>query len=319
MRPSSHCLLSGSLLASGFHQASFLPGAIQVVYGDFEVFRRFVLSHHFDTILYTGGEESLEQIRRDTSAQQNTRLVLCGGGKNAAYVASSANRDQAIAHIIYGATLDAGQRLESTSLVFVDHSIFSQFQDQFIAAIKTMPIGVREDLSCPDKHVMGPLCSANGWERYLRFQGIAAREADETLRWGKPIDNPAHGYFVSPGVHFMTPEKILKSIYASSAFFGPDVCLVPVLHHDHMISLLDELCTTRCLGIHTEFLEEVLEIRKYSRIPTLLWNTATTNLSPLLPSMGRGKAGNSHVTGARFLLSTVYPQILNLSFQPSQI
>lgn len=313
MRPSSHCLLSGSLLASGFHQASFPAGIVQIIYGDFEVFRRFVLSHQFDTILYTGGEESLEQIRRDTSTQQNARLVLCGGGKNAAYVSKSANIDNSISNIIYGACLDAGQRLESTNLAFIDNSIFSEFLDKFVTAIKSMPIGAREDLSRTDIHVMEPLCSSHSWERFLRFQGIAAREADETLRWGKPIDNSGNGYFVSPGVHLMKPEKVLKSVYASNAFFGPDVCLVPIDNRDDMILILDELGATRCLGIHSQFVEEVHEIRKRSNVPTVLWNTSTVELNPLLPSIGRGKAGNSYITGIRFLLSTVYPQVLNLS------
>ena len=313
MRPSSHCLLSGSLLASGFHQASFPAGVVQIVYGDFEVFRRLVLSHQFDTILYTGGEESLEQIRRDTSTQQNARLVLCGGGKNAAYVTESANVNSAISKIIYGACLDAGQRLESTNLAFIDNRIFSEFQDKFVSAIKAMPIGAREDLSKSDVHVMEPLCSSNSWERFLRFQGIAARESDETLRWGKPIDNSGNGYFVSPGVHLMKPEKVLKSIYASNAFFGPDVCLIPIDNREEMISILDELGATRCLGIHSQFVEEVHEIRKRSGVPSILWNTSTIELNPLLPSIGRGKAGNSYITGVRFLLSTVYPQVLNLS------
>jgi acyl-CoA reductase-like NAD-dependent aldehyde dehydrogenase len=313
MRPSSHCLLSGSLLASGFHQASFPEGVVQIVYGDFEVFRRLVLSHQFDTILYTGGEESLEQIRRDTSTQQNTRLVLCSGGKNAAYVTESANINSAITKIIYGACLDAGQRLESTNLVFVDDKIFSEFQDKFVTAIKAMPIGAREDLQRSDIHVMEPLCSLNSWERFLRFQGIAARESDETLRWGKPIDNNGNGYFVSPGVHYMKPSKVLKSVYASNAFFGPDVCLVPIINRDEMISILDELGATRCLGVHSQFVEEVHEIRKRSGVPSILWNTSTIQLNPLLPSIGRGKAGNSYITGVRFLLSTVYPQVLNLA------
>ncbi|KAB8032235.1 aldehyde dehydrogenase family protein [Fluviispira multicolorata] len=313
LRPSSHCLLSGSLLASGFHQASFPEGTVQIIYGDFEVFRRLVLSHQFDTILYTGGEESLEQIRRDTQGQQNARLVLCGGGKNAAYVSASANMEKAIEKIIYGACLDAGQRLESTSLVFVEKKIFSEFQDQFVTSIKNMPIGVREDLARADKHVMEPLCSVNAWERYLRFQGIAARESDETLRWGKPIDNGGDGYFVSPGVHLMRPEKILKSIYASNAFFGPDVCLVPVDGKEDVISILDSLGATRCLGIHSQYAEEAQEIRRLSNVPSLLWNSATTDLNPLLPSIGRGKAGNSYITGLHFIYSTIYPQTLNLS------
>lgn len=315
IRPSSHCLLSGSLLASGFHQASFPPGVIQVIYGDFEVFRRLLLTHQFNTVLYTGGEESLEQLRRDTSTQQNIRLVLCGGGKNAAYVTQDANVDDAIEKVILGCCLDAGQRLESTGLVFVSQKIMSEFTEKYVEAIKKMPIGAREDMNRTDRHVMEPLCSTQAWERYLRFQGIAARESDDTLRWGKPIDNSTEGFFVSPGVHLMSVDKITTSIYASNAFFGPDVCLVPVEEHEQVISVLDNLSATRCLAVHSQYSEVVSEIRRKSSVPSLLWNSTTTELNPSLPNIGRGNAGNSYVTGIRFIFSTMYPQTLNFSLQ----
>jgi acyl-CoA reductase-like NAD-dependent aldehyde dehydrogenase len=313
IRPSTHCLLSGSLLASGFHQASFPEGVVQVIYGDFEVFRRLLLTHQFNTILYTGGEESLEQIRRDSSTQQNIRLVLCSAGKNAAFVTQEANIDDAIQKIIWGSCLDTGQRLESTGLVFVAEKNAAEFTDKFVSAIKAMPIGVREDLSRTDKNVMGPLCSINAWERFLRFQGIAAREANETLRWGKPIDNPNEGFFVSPGVHFMTPDKVTKSIYASNAFFAPDICIIPVQNEEEVIKILDELPSTRCLSVHSNTSKIVTQIRTKSNVPAISWNLSTTELDPALPSIGKGTAGNNYVTGVRFIFSTVYPQSLNLS------
>ncbi len=313
IRPSTHCLLSGSLLASGFHQASFPEGVVQVVYGDFEVFRRLLLTHEFNTVLYTGGEESLEQLRRDTSTKQNIRLVLCGGGKNAAYVTADANIQDSIKKIIFGCCLDAGQRLESTGLVFVSKKILTEFSDKFVDAIKKMPIGAREDLNRTDLHVMEPLCSERAWERYLRFQGIAARESDETLRWGKSIDNPKEGFFISPGVHLMNVDKVTNSIYASNAFFGPDVCIIPVDEEDQVISVLDNLTATRSFSVHSLYAEVVSEIRRKSSLPSVLWNASTTDLNPILPNIGRGNAGNNYVTGVRFLYSTVYPQTLNLA------
>lgn len=312
IRPSLHTPLSTSLLASGFHQTPFPAGLVQVVYGDLEVYRRLILTHQFDTVLYSGGEETLEQIRRDLSTNQNTRLVLCSGGKNAALVTSSANIDEAVGRILYGAFVDCGQRLEATGLAFVHERVMAEFTDKFVQAVKLLPIGVRNDLSASGAHVMGPLCSAASWERFLRFQGIAAREADETLRWGKPIDNPGNGYFVSPGVHLMQPEKVRKSVYAGNAFFGPDVALVPVRSTEEAIALLDDLAAARCLAVHTAYEEELRTIRKISNVPTISWNCATTTLEPQLPTIGRGRAGNSYVSGVRFLFSTVFPKTLNL-------
>jgi aldehyde dehydrogenase (NAD+) len=318
-RPSAHCPLSASLIASCIHQANPTAGLVQVVYGDLEVYRRLVLSHQFDTIFYTGGEESLEQLRRDMSTDQNVRLVLCGGGKNAAVVAADANLDDAVEKVLLGACLDAGQRLESTNLAFVDHRILDAFVDKFVRSVKQMPIGVKSDLADPSHHVMGPLCSQTSWDRFLRFQGIAARESGETLRWGKAIDNPGGGYFVSPGVHLMKNEKISSSVYASNAFFAPDVAIVPVESIDAAVQTLNDLASARAVSVFSQNESTILNIRRHCVVPLVLNAQPTTQLHPLMPTMGRGKAGNSCVMGLRFLHHTVYPQTLNMVQTPGSV
>lgn len=312
-RPSAHCPLSASLIASCFHQASPVSGLLQVIYGDLEVYRRLVLSHQFDTIFYTGGEESLEQLRRDMSTDQNVRLVLCGGGKNAAFIAADAHMDAAVNSVLQGACLDAGQRLESTGLAFVDRRILDEFVEQFVRAVKQMPIGVKADLSDTNQHVMGPLCSQTSWDRFLRFQGIAARESDETLRWGKAIDNPGGGYFVSPGVHLLSNEKVKNSVYASNAFFAPDVAIVPVDSIDEAVATINELSSARAVSVFSQNESTALNVRRHCVSPLVLNCQPTTQLHPLMPTMGRGKAGNSCVMGLRFIHHTVYPQTLNMS------
>jgi outer membrane beta-barrel protein len=311
LRPSLHCPLSGRLLATCAQAAEIPPGLVQLIFGDLEAYRRLLHSQQFDCVLYTGGEESLEQIRRDLSTSQNTRMVLCGGGKNAALVLPSADIDAAAAHVLYGATVDCGQRLESTGLAFVHESALEGFVDALVALVKTMPIGVKSDLGEPGRHIMGPLCGATSWERYLRFQGIAARESEETLRWGKPIDNASNGYFVSPGVHLLPLGKVVASVYASNAFFGPDVCVIPVPNAEAAVDALNTMKAARSLSVHAGYEEEVVRVRHDSHVPTVMWNSPTTDLDTHLPTVGRGRAGNSYVTGVRFLFNTVYPRTLN--------
>ncbi|MBM3381047.1 MAG: aldehyde dehydrogenase family protein [Betaproteobacteria bacterium] len=315
-RPSAHCPLSASLIASCFHQASPVAGLLQVVYGDLEVYRRLVLSHQFDTIFYTGGEESLEQLRRDMSTDQNVRLVLCGGGKNAAIISADADMDSSVSHVLLGACLDAGQRLESTGLAFVDRRIADAFVERFVRAVKQMPIGVKNQLSDASQHVMGPLASQTSWDRFLRFQGIAARESRETLRWGKAIDNPGGGYFVSPGVHLIDCDKVKNSVYASNAFFAPDVAIVPVDSIDEAVSCINELASARSVSVFSQNEGTAMNVRRHCVAPLVLNAQPTTQLHPLMPTMGRGKAGNSCVMGLRFLKHTVYPQTLNMNPPP---
>lgn len=310
IKPSSHCPLSSSLLASCIHQAQLQPGLVQLVYGDFEVFRRLLLTHKFDVVLYTGGEETREQIRKDQFSHDNTRLVLCTAGKNAAIVLPSADIDRAVSHVLYGMCADAGQRVESTSLLFVESSRAEELIEKLVQAVKTIPIGARETLDDQHRHVMGPLCSADARERFLRFQGIAYRECEETLRWGKSIDNPGNGFFVSPGVHLLKPETFAKSVYASTPFFGPDIAIVPVSGLEQAVTLLGHLKAVSVVSVHTQEEKELREVRKRIRVPFVYWNRPTTDLDPELPQSGRGHPDNTVHSGLGFLRYTVYAKTL---------
>ena len=312
LKPSVHTPLSSSLLASCVHQAGIPAGLVQMIYGDLDVYRRLLLTHQFDAILYTGGEESVEQIRRDLSHQQKTRMVFCSAGKNAALLLKGCHVQDAIARVLFGAFVDCGQRLESTGLVFVQREIYHEFIDGFVKAVKNMPIGFAGTPGEDSRgYFMGPLCSATSRERYLRFQGIAARESLETLRWGKSIDNAGNGFFVSPGVHVMNLEQVKRSIYASNPSFGPDVCVVPIDDAKEAVAVLDSLETSRVLAVYSGHEEEVKQMRQCSQVPTVCWNCPTTDLAPEIPALGRGRAGNNALSGLHFVYATVFPKTLN--------
>jgi outer membrane beta-barrel protein len=313
IRPSIHCPLSAYFLAQIIHRMGCPAGLIQIVFGDLDVYRQIIATHAFETVHYCGGEESLEQIRRDLVKDGQARMVLCSGGKNAAVVCADADLAEASRQILHGMTVDCGQRLEATSLVFVEESVLDPFIQTFVQAVKDVPTGVRKGLDVGDEHVMGPLCSDKAWERFLRFQSIAARECNETLRWGKSIDNPAGGYYVSPGVHLLTQDRLTSSVYASNAFFGPDVAIVPVSSYHEAIGGIDKMSAARSLAVFASDKRIAWEVRHESDVPTVLWNCPTTVLDPHLPTFGRGRAGNAYVTGLRFLFATVYPKTLSLT------
>jgi acyl-CoA reductase-like NAD-dependent aldehyde dehydrogenase len=309
IKPSSHCPLSSSLLASCVHQAQLPAGLVQVVYGDFEVFRRLILTHEFDVVLYTGGEENREQIRKDLFGHDKTKLVLCSIGKNAAVVMPSCDMAETVSKILYGMCADAGQRIEATSLVFVHSAIAELFTDEFVKAVKEMPIGAKDDLGDGKRHVMGPLCSVEARERFLRFQGIAYRESAETLRWGKSIDNMGNGFFVSPGVHLVAAEKVAKSVYACTPFFGPDVAIVPVADLSESIALIEAVKAGHVVSVYSQSEEEALEVRRCTQVPQVYWNCPTTDLDPEVPLFGRGYPNQSMPQGMSFLFSTVFSKV----------
>jgi outer membrane beta-barrel protein len=311
--PSVACSLSTHEFAKVVSSLNFPKGSVQLVNADLEAFRRILLRQPFDTVYYAGGEESIEQIRRDLGSNRDARLCLVSGGKNAVFVGNNSNLESAVNAIIKGACLDAGQRIESTSLVFAVESVFEPLKSALLAKVKSLPIGVKSDLAHPTEQVMGPLCSENAFERFLRFQGIAARESEETLRWGKAIENPKDGYFVSPGLHVVSSTHLLKSIYATNPFFGPDIALIKVTGAAEMVNLTNAMKTSRIISIFGESKEDLRSISKNSETPCILENEPTTTFKVLMPCTGRHHSGNSVAAGFHFFFSTVFTKSLSFS------
>lgn len=309
VRPSKHAVLSASILVSTLHQTGFPPGLIQWIYGDFHVYRRLVLTHEFNVVLYSGGEESREQLRKDLFTYPDTRLVQRIAGKNAALVLESADLERAVERTLYGVCADAGQRFEATGLAFVHKSVAGQFVEAMVEAVKALPTGVRMGLDSADRHVMGPLCSNEARERFLRFQGIAYRESQDTLRWGKSIDNPGNGFYVSPGVHLISPANVLKSVYAKSAIFGPDLAIVPVDTVAEAVEIYDRLDSGDILAVHSATEEEVQVVRRIAECPRVFWGSSTTLIEPDFPTGTKGNPAGGGLCGLDFLLSTVFPKV----------
>ena len=180
-----------------------------------------------------------------------------------------------------------------------------------------MAIGVRGDLGAPGVHCMGPLCGQMSFERYLRFQSIAARECAEVLRWGKPIDNPKGGYFVSPGLHLMSLEQAKTSVYVTNAFFGPDLAVVPVDSLGDALSFLGVDPGRRVVSVFSSSLDVFQGMAGSCSVPAVLLNTPTTTLRPDTASRGMGRAGNGVANGLPVLGEVVYPRTVGGPWIPA--
>ena len=143
-------------------------------------------------------------------------------------------------------------------------------------------------------------------EKFLRFQTMAKREAENTLVWGKAYDPASEGYFVSPGVHVFS-EFDNKSSYQSNVFMCPDVVIYPYSEVEEAISWAN----TTSASLVTSLIGDEAKVSgllSQVKAPNIMINLPTVgaDVQPLLS--GRELCGGHRFNGLSLVSLMTYPQ-----------
>lgn len=290
-------------------RAEFPPGVFNMIQGDKEITRRLAQHSGVDVVLFTGPYELGEQIKRDSVDPVDKTLVMETGGKNAAIVWDSADLESSIKSVLFGAMITCGQRSTGTSRVILHRSIAQEFLEGLHERAKKIVIG---NPFAEDKiPFMGALISAVSVERYLKFQGIAAREGFESIMRGKSFDGTGtNGFYVTPSIYLAkdnSAEKLRKSVFNQTEIFGP--CLTAFI-----VDTIEEAVALASAGNYTLSASVFSTDRSLFdtfwnrlRVGNIHWNLPTTHQDILLPFGGVGKSGNGLFTGFQLAASLVFP------------
>ena len=309
LNSSSHAMLSSLLIALLGQEQALIPGMLNVVFGNFSSFKQLLADKRIAAVLYTGSHEHCEVIRTESRQHPGRQLVLQSGGKNAVIVHSSANIQEAVQCVVYGALLSAGQRCTSTSRVFIYRSMLPAFREELLRALRGVKVG-RTDLDAPGDPqgpFMGPLYSAKSVEKYLRFQTMANREG-ETLLWGKAAEGLGGGYFVTPSVHYVKTFDNTTA-YQGNVLFSPNIA---IYDYDVLDTAIHQINTTDA-AFAVSFIGDpaVLDARRSLFLaPNLMSNTPTVEMQVTLPLAGRLQSGHHRYHGPGVALYLCFPQVL---------
>ena len=319
LNASSHALLSSMLIALLSQEQDHLPGMLSVIFGNFSSFKHLLVDKRIAAILYTGSREHCDVVRAESRQHLGRQLVLQSGGKNAVIVHSSANLQEAVQCVVYGALVSAGQRCTSTSRVFVYRSMLPAFREELLKALRSVKVG-RTDTDAPGDAkqgpFMGPLYSAKAVEKYLRFQTMANREA-ETLLWGRAVEGLAGGYFVTPSVHYVKHFDNTTA-YQGNVLFSPNIA---IYDYDVLDTAIEQINTTDA-AFAVSFVgdPEVLKARRSLFLaPNLMCNMPTVEMQVTLPLAGRLQSGHHRYHGPGVALYLCFPQVLTQDTASEQL
>jgi 1-pyrroline-5-carboxylate dehydrogenase len=220
-KPSDDAPGTAHELYLAYRDAGLPEGIFNVVYGKGPAVGEAMTKHPLcDGVAFTGSKKVGMSIVQTMHTGRYAKPALVElGGKNAAFICSSADLDKAAQGCMRSAFGLSGQKCSALSRVYIHESIYGAFIEKFIAQARTVKIGdpVKQE------NYMGPVISGATVERHLA--AIAdARKIGKILHGGNDLRTQAefaNGHFVEPTI----VEVPRDARHFQDEFFSPFVAV----------------------------------------------------------------------------------------------
>ena len=194
-----------------------------------------------DGVSFTGSVPTGIEVA--TSAVENvTNVHLELGGKSPNVVYPDAHLDTAVESTMTGIFANAGQVCSAGSRLIVHEDIKAEFLDELVSRVEAMEIDAGE--TDPD---MGPLVSAEQFEKVTDYLAVGRAEAGEPVVGGSALDRD--GYFVEPTV-FDGVDNDMR--IAREEIFGPVLSVIEFSTEAEATELANDTDYGLVAGIHTQ-------------------------------------------------------------------
>jgi aldehyde dehydrogenase (NAD+) len=241
LKPAEQTPLSSLRLAELCAEAGMPDGVVNVVPGFGEPAGRALSSHpDVDTITFTGGVPTGQAIMKQ-AADSVTPVTLELGGKNPAVVFPDADLDAAADWITRAIFTNAGQVCSAADRAIVHEDVHDELVDRLVERAAAYEVGAgHEDLD------MGPLVSAEQFEKVTRYVELGREEGATVAAGGDSLDRPGH--FVEPTV-FTGADNDMR--IAREEIFGPVLTVIAVEHEAEALAVANDTDYGLVSGVFT--------------------------------------------------------------------
>ena len=197
-KPSASAGLTGRLLVEIIVAGGLPDGVLNLVQGGDETGKALVSHPKVDGFAFTGSNAAGMTILRHAASSTAMRPVLCEmGGKNPAFVTTSADLAIAASGVSRSAFGLSGQKCSAASKVYVAREVMNSFLDALSIATDKLVVGDprRRDV------FMGPVIDHNALERFKASASEAAKSGS-LFRGGQQLTGDLfdHGPYVAPTI-----------------------------------------------------------------------------------------------------------------------
>jgi betaine-aldehyde dehydrogenase len=215
IKPAHQTAVVNNMVLECISQDTRVPAGVvnSVIESGADVSRYLCDAPEVEVISFTGSSAVGKKIAQST-APTLKRLSLELGGKAPAIVFADADIDKTVAGVVAGGMVMAGQQCTAVARVLVQDSIYAQFSEKLIAALKAVKVGPGNDPTSQ----MGCLIDVANRDRINALLDTAQATQKVLLRGRVPGGALAKGAFIEPS---LIEVQDLASDFIQQELFGP--------------------------------------------------------------------------------------------------
>ena len=264
LKPAEQTPLSALRLGELALEAGIPPGVLNVITGEGDAGAALAEHHGVDKVAFTGSTEVGKLIAQAAGRTNLKRVSLELGGKSPNIVLDDADVEAAIAGAAMGLFFNQGEVCTAASRLYIHENLFDEVVDGVSRAAAAIKVGYGLD---PDTE-MGPLVSAEQFDRVTGYLKIGADEGARAVTGGHAIDRP--GYFVEPTVlvDATADHRIIRE-----EIFGPVVAALPFADVDDLAAQANDSVYGLAAGVWTRDLSKAHKLARRIKAGTVHINT----------------------------------------------
>jgi aminomuconate-semialdehyde/2-hydroxymuconate-6-semialdehyde dehydrogenase len=235
-KPSTLTSMTAHLLTELCQEAGLPDGVLNIVYGSGKKLGDALCTHKdVKAVSFTGGTEAGMNIAAKV-APLFKKYSLEMGGKNAAIIFADCDLEQALNTTLKSSFSNQGQICLCTPRIFIEHSIYSYFREEFVKMARALNVGdpLEKDTD------IGSLISIEHRERVMSYVKKARLEGGNVLCGGEELpilpEKLSGGAFMNPTV---LDNLSVDSDINKQEIFGPVVTLTPFSSENEVISFVN--------------------------------------------------------------------------------
>jgi acyl-CoA reductase-like NAD-dependent aldehyde dehydrogenase len=280
-KPSELAAQTGLNIARLLHESGVPNSVFVPLIGTGEI-GAALLRQPVDGVFFTGSVATGKKIARAVAGRM-IKVQLELGGKDPAYVCDDVDVATTAAAVADGAFYNAGQSCCSVERVYIHESIFDDFVETFVAAVKAFKIGNPLD----DSTYIGPLARAPQLEVLDAQVADAKRKGARVLTGGKRLRAHGRGNYFSPTVLVDVDHRM--SVMREESF-GPIIGLMAVRDDAHALELINDTHYGLTAAVYTPDEDRARSILRQVNAGSAYWNCCD-RVSPRLPWSGMKNSG----------------------------
>ncbi len=219
LKPAEQTPLSALRVGELALEVGFPPGVINVLTGDGSTGAALVDHPDVNKVAFTGSTA----VGREIGAKAGKalkRVTLELGGKSPNIILPDADIDAAVKGSFQAIYFNSGQACTAGSRLFVPAERFDEVMSGLAEAANAAQLGPGLDAGTQ----LGPLVSAEQYERVLGYIDSGREEGAEVLAGGDAALTDSGGYFVAPTLFSTTSDELRIS---REEIFGPVLVASP--------------------------------------------------------------------------------------------